>query len=200
MKIKKENWNRLAKVAVLLLLAMAVISYIEHREKPKPISAKHKKLFTVHEVKKGDSIEKIAKQYEILPWQLRQVNGFESKDSLIHPKQRITIPKITWKTYRGRASWYGPGFHGKKMANGQIYNQNKVLVAHRTLPLGMWVEITNLKNGKKIIAQILDRGPYTKKDGKYHREIDLSFAAAKKLGATQDGIIPVKIKPIPKRI
>lgn len=89
----------------------------------------------------------------------------------------------------GIASWYGQKFHGKKMANGEIYNQNNILVAHRFLPLGIHVRVTNLLNGKSIIAPVLDRGPYIKS-----RELDLSLGAAKVLGAVEKGIIPVSVE------
>jgi len=151
---------------------------------------------TYYLVQKGDSINRIATQYQILPWQLRKENHLGAKDDLIHPGQRLLIPDIVWKSYKGRASWYGPGFHGKKMANGEVYNQNKVLVAHRTFPLGLRVRITNLKNSKSIIAEVLDRGPYTKKNGKYDREVDLSYKAAKLLGVVKPGIISVQITPL----
>jgi len=77
-----------------------------------------------------------------------------------------------------------------------IYDQNKVLIAHRTLPLGLKVRIVNLENFKSIVALVLDRGPYTKKNGKYDREVDLSFGAAKILGGVKKGIILVKIIPL----
>lgn len=108
----------------------------------------------------------------------------------------IADENFKWQVYAGKASWYGPGFHGKEMANGEIYNQHKILVAHRTLPLGIRVKITNLHNDKSIIAPVLDRGPYIKKNGRYSREIDLSRKAAKLLGALKPGIILVKIEPL----
>ncbi|MEA2112933.1 MAG: septal ring lytic transglycosylase RlpA family protein [Patescibacteria group bacterium] len=147
-------------------------------------------------VQKGDSINRIADRHRVLSWQLRKANNMEVEDVLLHPGQKLVIPVIKWKSYSGRASWYGPGFHGKKMANGQVYDQNKVLIAHRTLPLGLKVRITNLENSKSIIAEVLDRGPYTKKDGRYDREVDLSLGAAKILEAVKKGIIPVKITPL----
>jgi rare lipoprotein A (peptidoglycan hydrolase) len=149
-----------------------------------------------HVVKVGDSINRIADKHNILAWQLRKANGMGSKDKLIHPGQKLLIPEVQWKAYNGRASWYGPGFHGKKMANGKIYDQNQILVAHRTLPLGLRVKITNLNNNKSLEALILDRGPYTIINGKYDREVDLSFKAAKLLGAVKQGVIPVKITPL----
>jgi len=98
---------------------LTVISVIsaekEEEEKPKPKPRKK-----VYFVKEGDSINRIAALYKILPWQLRKANGMGVKDSLLRLGQKLIIPKISWKSYVGRASWYGPGFHGKKMANGDI--------------------------------------------------------------------------------
>jgi rare lipoprotein A len=150
----------------------------------------------VHIVKKGDSINRIADSHKVLAWQLRKANGMGVREILIHPGEKIIIPEIQWKSYSGRASWYGPGFHGKKMANGEVYDQNKILVAHRTFPLGLKVRITNLENERSIVALVLDRGPYTIINGKYDREVDLSFKAAKLLGAIKPGVIPVKITPL----
>ncbi|MGH8613955.1 MAG: septal ring lytic transglycosylase RlpA family protein [Gammaproteobacteria bacterium] len=89
----------------------------------------------------------------------------------------------------GTASWYGPGFHGKKTANGEIYNQNKLTAAHRTLPLGAEVEVTNVTNGKAVEVKINDRGPYVG-----GRVIDLSRAAAIELGMKEQGVAKVKIE------
>ncbi len=88
----------------------------------------------------------------------------------------------------GIASWYGPGFHGKKTANGEIYNQNAMTAAHKTLPLGSIVEVKNLKNGKTITVRINDRGPF-----KPGRIIDLSHKGAKKIGMLNDGVVKVRV-------
>jgi len=76
----------------------------------------------------------------------------------------------------GSASWYGPGFHGKKTASGQTFNQHALTAAHPRLPLGTRAQVTNLKNGKQVEVTINDRGPH-----RGGRIIDLSRAAAKKL-------------------
>src|SRR5260221_323263 len=60
----------------------------------------------------------------------------------------------------GMASWYGPGFHGKHTANGEIYDQNDLTAAHQTLPLGTRVAVTNLQNGRQVEVRVNDRGPY----------------------------------------
>jgi rare lipoprotein A (peptidoglycan hydrolase) len=90
---------------------------------------------------------------------------------------------------RGWASWYGPGFQGKKMADGKRFDMRKVSVAHRSLPLGTKVKVINLWNHKSIVTFVRDRGPYIQ-----GRDMDLSYAAAKKLGAVRDGVIPVRIE------
>ncbi len=89
----------------------------------------------------------------------------------------------------GIASWYGDKFHGKQAADGSIYNQYEMTAAHKTLPLGSKVKVTNLKNGKKCIVKITDRGPFVK-----GRIIDLSRAAAQKVEMISSGIAEVKIE------
>lgn len=99
------------------------------------------------------------------------------------------------KAQLGVASWYGPGFHGKKTASGEIYSQNGMTAASRTLPLGTRVMVTNLANGKEAEVTINDRGPYV--DG---RIIDLSKAAARKLGLLNPGTARVRIEVISDEI
>lgn len=89
----------------------------------------------------------------------------------------------------GEASWYGPGFQGKETANGETFDQKDMSAAHPTLPLGTKAKVTNLENGKKVEVRINDRGPYAD-----DRVIDLSGAAAKKLGMKGDGTTQVKIE------
>ena len=90
----------------------------------------------------------------------------------------------------GIASWYGPGFHGKKTANGEIFDQNKVSAAHRTLPMPSIVRVTNLDNGKVLPkVRINDRGPFAG-----NRIIDLSKKAAQELGFVNTGIAKVKVE------
>jgi rare lipoprotein A (peptidoglycan hydrolase) len=94
----------------------------------------------------------------------------------------------------GEASWYGPGFHGKETANGETFNQNKMTAAHPSLPLGTKAEVTNLENGKKVEVRINDRGPYAE-----DRVIDVSRAAAKRLGMEEQGTTEVKIETKPTK-
>ncbi len=98
------------------------------------------------------------------------------------------LPSSQGFVQRGYASWYGWNFHGKKTASGERYNMYAYTAAHKTLPMNTMVEVTNLKNGKHVIVRINDRGPFVK-----GRIIDLSYAAAKKLGMLKTGTAPVRI-------
>ena len=90
----------------------------------------------------------------------------------------------------GIASWYGPGFHGKKTANGEIFNQNKISAAHRTLPMPSIVKVTNLDNGRVLErVRINDRGPFAG-----NRIIDLSKKAAQELGFVNIGTAKVRVE------
>lgn len=96
--------------------------------------------------------------------------------------------KAKEKLESGVASWYGPGFQGKKTANGEIFDTNAYTAAHRTLPFGTKLRVNNLANGRSVIVRINDRGPYAK-----DRIIDLSKAAAKDLGMIEKGTTPVEL-------
>ncbi|MFC1515462.1 septal ring lytic transglycosylase RlpA family protein [Thermodesulfobacteriota bacterium] len=89
---------------------------------------------------------------------------------------------------KGKASWYGKQFHGRKTANGEIYNMYAMTAAHKTLPLGTWVRVYNLENNKEVVVRINDRGPFVR-----HRIIDLSYTAAKEIDIVGPGTAPVKI-------
>ena len=90
----------------------------------------------------------------------------------------------------GMASWYGPQFHGKKTANGEIFDQNKISAAHKTLPLPSIVKVTNLDNGRILSeVRINDRGPFAK-----NRIIDLSKKAAEELGFLNQGVARVRVQ------
>lgn len=89
----------------------------------------------------------------------------------------------------GIASWYGPGFYGKTMANGKPYNREALTIAHRTLPLGRVVHLRNLENGKTLIVKVTDRGPYIP-----GRIVDLSEAAAKRLDILERGTARIALE------
>ncbi len=89
----------------------------------------------------------------------------------------------------GVASWYGPKFHGRTTANGERYNMMDLTAAHKTLPFGTFVHVTNRSNNRTIVVRINDRGPFVR-----GRIIDLSYAAAKVIGASSTGVVEVEVR------
>jgi len=92
---------------------------------------------------------------------------------------------------KGIASWYGRDFHGKKTSNGETYDMHAMTAAHKTLPLGVFVKVTNIDNGREAVVRVNDRGPFVK-----GRVIDLSHEAAKKLGVDIAGTAPVQVEAL----
>jgi rare lipoprotein A len=132
------------------------------------------------------------------------IPSFESPSSAIIPRSPetqeawppATRPTPTPSTIieTGLASWYGAKHQGKRTASGEIFDQNKFTAAHRTLPWGSILMVTNLDNGKSVQVRINDRGPFTK-----GRVIDLSRAAARALGMVKSGVSPVRIESLSPR-
>ncbi|MBS7333669.1 MAG: septal ring lytic transglycosylase RlpA family protein [Weeksellaceae bacterium] len=87
----------------------------------------------------------------------------------------------------GVVSWYGAKFHGRKTASGEVYDKNELTAAHKTLPFGTKVKVTNIRNGKSVVVEINDRGPYAKS-----RVLDLSQAAFSEIGHTNSGVMHVE--------
>lgn len=102
----------------------------------------------------------------------------------IHPQ----LPPQPGKPQIGVASWYGPGFHGRRTSNGEVYDQHELTAAHPSLPLGTRVRVTNLDSGRSVDVRVNDRGPFAK-----GRAIDLSHAAASSIGMIGPGTAPVRI-------
>jgi rare lipoprotein A len=104
------------------------------------------------------------------------------------PGESVRVPRPQF----GLASYYGPGFHGEKTASGETFNQNEMVAAHRTLPLGTVARVTNLENGRAVVVRVIDRGPY----GRNYRKgtiIDVSKGAARRLDFIEDGLVRVRV-------
>lgn len=134
------------------------------------------------------------------PW--RQAAGFLSRVAAVlllllsacapskppAPSLPVPTPPAVPLSQQGIASWYGPGFHGKKTTSGTVYDQYAMTAAHQTLPLGSSVVVTNLTNGKTVTVLINDRGPFAK-----GRIIDLSYSAAQAVDMIRPGTAPVRV-------
>lgn len=108
----------------------------------------------------------------------------------VEPQYSQMVPVITYKPIGiMKASWYGPGFHGRQTANGEIYDQYELTAAHKSLKFGTLLRLTNPENKKSIIVRINDRGPYIE-----GRDIDLSYASAKALGIIKPGVKKLKVE------
>jgi len=92
----------------------------------------------------------------------------------------------------GQASWYGPGFYGNRTASGEVLRPGTYTAAHRSLPFGTLVRVTNLNNGRSAVVRINDRGPFTG-----GRIIDLAHGAASDLGVTASGVATVRLEVLP---
>lgn len=110
------------------------------------------------------------------------------RDSLASPDVEKELGKLFMIT-EGKASYYADRFHGRLTANGERFNMHELTAAHKSLPFGSMVRVTNLSNGKKVLVRINDRGPYIK-----GRIIDLSLEAAKEIDLLQKGVTKVRIE------
>ncbi len=101
----------------------------------------------------------------------------------------LYVGPVKAQHYDGMASYYGPGFHGRKAANGSIFDMHSMTCAHKKYPFGTKLKVTNMKNGKSVVVTVTDRGPYAR-----GRVIDLSLGAAKEIDMMKSGVVPVSIE------
>ena len=143
-----------------------VIDFTHPQKTEASQEAKEGDVYTKSSGRKSDSYTVLGKRYQTLA----DSKGFEQQ---------------------GPASWYGNPFHGRKTANGETYDMNELTAAHKELPLGTKVEVTNLSNGRKVVVRINDRGPFHG-----NRVLDLSRAAAQELGTLNAGVAQVQIRAL----
>ena len=110
----------------------------------------------------------------------------------VAPVRPLPASKLI-EVVHGAASWYGPGFYGRTTANGERFSKGTLTAAHRTIPFGTKVRVTNLSNGRSVVVRINDCGPF-----KHHRVIDLAHGAASQLQMMQAGEVPVKLEILVK--
>jgi rare lipoprotein A len=115
----------------------------------------------------------------------------QKNESAVEQEEEIRIPAGAQplETQTGAASWYGAPYHNRRGSNGEVYNMHAMTAAHRTLPLGSIVRVTNLKTRHSALVRITDRGPFVE-----GRILDLSYAAAKKVDVWRPGVADVKVE------
>jgi rare lipoprotein A len=119
------------------------------------------------------------------------LHRFANRPYEVFGKKYVPLTKVQPYKQRGLASWYGKRFHGQKTASGEPYDMYAMTAAHPTLPIPSYARVTNLRNGKQVIVRINDRGPFHS-----GRIIDLSYAAANRLGLIGSGSGEVEIDAI----
>jgi len=176
--------------ALLLLLLLAACA----PRQTVPAEVQTQRVYTVQP---GDTLYGLSRRFGVSVAALQAANGLE--DTLLRVGQRLVIPDGAvpedWNPVgyveEGMASWYGPGFHGRRTASGEVFDMYALTAAHRTLPFGSIVRVVRLDTGAAVTVRINDRGPF-KKD----RIIDLSYAAAREIGLDRDGTARVRIEVI----
>lgn len=116
------------------------------------------------------------------------------KKNLCKSKKKFNKPHKLYvknNTQNGYASWYGGKFIGRKTASGEVFSANKLTAAHKTLPLGTIIKVTNIKTKSVVTVKVNDRGPF-----KPNRIVDLSPSAARKIGVHKVGVMPIKLEVI----
>jgi len=165
----------LALLAAPLLSACGGFKFADINNKTKFSSSEYgvaasRRLTTSRDVPKGGGRYQVGKPYRVAgKW--------------------YTPKEDPWYSRSGTASWYGPNFHGRETANGEIFDQYGISAAHPTLPLPSYVRVTNLENSRSIVVRVNDRGPYT-----HGREIDLSMRSAQLLGFQHKGTARVQVQ------
>lgn len=163
------------------------------------VMAGEKPLITLSDtVQLPDATDDVAEDVLQITNRLRRLLGNETTGPITQivgrpAHQREQRVAAVRSSYSGMASWYGPGFHGRQSASGEAFNQYAMTAAHRTLPFGTQVRVTNLNNGRQVVVRINDRGPYS-----HNRIIDLSAGAASAIGLQSAGVGPVQIEVLPQ--
>jgi len=143
-----------------------------------------------HKVQPNPSID-VSKIPNSVPRQEAKSRYGNPKSYVVSGRRYFVMDSARGYVETGVSSWYGPNFHGKKTSSQETYDMYKMTAAHKTLPIPSYVEVTNLRNGRKVIVRVNDRGPFHD-----NRIIDLSYVAAAKLGIIKTGTGLVKIRAI----
>jgi len=172
-----------------LLLVLLLAGCAPRRLTPPPSPPE---LRLLHVVRPGDTLFSIARALGVSVADLKAANGLTG--DRIYPGQRLSYPWPAGARFyeRGIASWYGPGFHGRRTASGEVFDQEALTAAHPRLPFGTRVLVRREDTGETVAVRINDRGPFKK-----GRIIDLSRAAARAIGLVQSGTAEVALYLLP---
>lgn len=161
-----------------------------HEQVPPPMPAANKEETITHTIKAGETLWDLAvNKYHVHVKDIMKANGITDPKALqIGQQITIRLPQST-EEKPVVASWYGEAFHGRPMANGDIYDMHAATIAHKEMPLGTKVELKNTETGEMVRAVVTDRGPYIE-----GRDVDLSYGLAQKLSLVEQGIGNITIR------
>ena len=182
---------KFVKIFTLWLATLLFLGGCAPRPQTPPATAAQS-LHLLHLVRKGDTLYAIARAFGVSVEALKAANG--RTDDRIYPGERLVYPWPKGARFyeRGIASWYGPGFHGRRTASGEVFDQAALTAAHPRLPFGTRVLVRRVDTGETVVVRINDRGPFKK-----GRVIDLSRAAARAIGLDRDGTAEVELYLLP---
>lgn len=147
---------------------------------------------TRYVVQKGDTLWGIGvRKLHVDPKQLARDNAIANPDRIVPGQVLVVRRPADEGEKRVVASWYGPGFDHRPMANGDPYDRHALTVAHKTLPLGTQVELKNPRTGERVLATVTDRGPFVA-----GRDVDLSFEVARRLDVLEPGVAPLVMRVV----
>ncbi len=178
MVVEKSKYSKILTLIFFIFLTSCGVRYVD-------INTKEEELFT------KNRFYKTLSKYD--PNNFTYKGHYKIGRAYKIYGKKYTPRKVNYFVQEGFASWYGPNFHGKATANGDIYNQYMLSAAHPTLPLPSIIEVTNLENKNSLILLVNDRGPYKK-----NRILDVSESAAALLGFKKKGIAKVRVKFLKK--
>lgn len=188
------NWNKknLLAIVVTILIVVAIGKIYNILSPPLKSSinatiSPPKQTMEIR-IRSGWRLSRIAKGLGTNTEDLVEINQI-TDPNLIHANELLKVVPYN-RTDEVKVSWYGSKFHGKKMANGEIFDMyDPTTVAHKLLPFDKWVKLTRTDNQKSIEVKVRDRGPYIK-----GRHFDISYAAAEKLGIVDLGVVTCKVE------
>ncbi len=180
----KKAQQQSAAVPVKQTQNLNNLSDLNHLNNPVTSTVPDTSKVITHTIKAGDTIWELAvKKYHVHVADIMKDNNIsDPKDLQIGQELRIRLPEKGAET-AVVASWYGKDFHGKPMANGDIYDMHAATIAHKEMPLGTKVELRNSATGEMVHAIVTDRGPYVS-----GRDVDLSYGLAKRLSLVEQGV------------
>ena len=183
----QKRWQACTRGAVVLTAGLALAGCAQKVPAPKRLSKSGSGGMSLYDPKTGVSASpRLLTRHQPIP----KGGGVYKIGTPYKVAGRWYVPKLDPDYNRtGIASWYGDAFHGRKTANGEIYDMNALTAAHPTMPLPSYALVTNLKNGRKVLVRVNDRGPYARE-----RIIDLSRAAATALGFRGHGLARVRVR------